>query len=172
MRVTWLPGRGCVRGTTGARDKHKRAPTKKGNNWLKPALVEAAKAAGRTKTYLGAQYQRLARRIGANRAAMAEAHSIAVIIYQIIKTESPSSTWPNSTSNNAKAPPPPAGMSANSNASGTKSHYNQPEHAIFIVMTGWGSRILTAARITTDNEKALGPLTPPSFPPRRNHDPR
>ena len=38
--------------------------------------VEAAKSAGRTKTYLGAQYQRLARRIGANRAAMAVAHSI------------------------------------------------------------------------------------------------
>ncbi len=32
-------------------------------------LVEAAQAAGRTKTYLGAQYRRLARRIGAQRAA-------------------------------------------------------------------------------------------------------
>ena len=80
---------GVCPGNNRSAEKHKRAPTTKGNNWLKPALVEAAKAAGRTKTYLGAQYQRLARRIGANRAAMAVAHSIAVILYQIIKTGKP-----------------------------------------------------------------------------------
>ena len=51
-------------------------------NWLKPALVEA----GRTKTYLGAQYQRLARRIGASRAATAVAHSIVVILHHVIRT--------------------------------------------------------------------------------------
>ena len=51
--------------------------------------MEAAKSAGRTKTYLGAQYQRLARRIGANRAAMAVAHSIAVILHKVIKTGQP-----------------------------------------------------------------------------------
>ena len=48
-------------------------------------MVEAAQAAGRTKTYLGAQYRRLARRIGAQRAAMAVAHSIAVIIHRVIQ---------------------------------------------------------------------------------------
>ena len=80
---------GVCPGNNRSAEKHKRAPTTKGNNWLKPALVEAAKAAGRTKTYLGAQYQRLARRIGANRAAMAVAHSIAVILYQVIKTGKP-----------------------------------------------------------------------------------
>ena len=51
--------------------------------------MEAAKSAARTKTYLGAQYQRLARRIGANRAAIAVAHSIAVILHQVIKTGQP-----------------------------------------------------------------------------------
>lgn len=51
---------------------------------MKTALVEAAKAAGRTQTYLGAQYRRLARRIGANQAALAVAHSIAVISHRII----------------------------------------------------------------------------------------
>ena len=56
---------------------------------MKPALVEAAKSAGRTKTYLGAQYQRLARRIGANRAAMAVAHSIIVILHNVIRTGQP-----------------------------------------------------------------------------------
>ena len=80
---------GVCPGNNRSAEKHKRAPTTKGNNWLKPALVEAAKAAGRTKTYLGGQYQRLARRIGANRAAMAVAHSIAVILYQVIKTGKP-----------------------------------------------------------------------------------
>ena len=47
--------------------------------------MEAALAAGRTKTYPGAQYRRLARRIGAQRAAMAVAHSIAVILHHVIK---------------------------------------------------------------------------------------
>ena len=56
-------------------ERRGRSPVRKGNNWLKPTLVEAARAAARTKTYLGAQYHRLARRIGANRAAMAVAHS-------------------------------------------------------------------------------------------------
>ena len=56
-------------------------------NWLKPALVEAARSAGRTKTYLGAQYQRLARRIGASRTAMAVAHSIVVILHHVTRTE-------------------------------------------------------------------------------------
>ena len=67
-------------------EKRKPSPTRKGNNWLKPVLVEAAKSAGRTKTYLGAQYHRLAWRIGANRAAMAVAHSIIVILHHVIKT--------------------------------------------------------------------------------------
>ena len=34
-------------------EKRQRGPTRKGNGWLKPALVEAARSAGRTKTYLG-----------------------------------------------------------------------------------------------------------------------
>ena len=69
--------------------KNKRSPVKKGNPSLQSALVEAAKAAARTKTYLGAQYHRLARRIGSNRASMAVAHSIAVILYSIIRTRKP-----------------------------------------------------------------------------------
>ena len=80
---------GVCPGNNRSAEKHKRAPTKKGNGWLKAALVEAARSAARTKTYLGAQYQRLARRIGANRAAMAVAHSIAVILHQVIKTGKP-----------------------------------------------------------------------------------
>ena len=67
-------------------ERRGRGPVRKGNNWLKPALVEAARAAARTRTYLGAQYHRLARRIGANRAAMAVAHSMVVILHQVIRT--------------------------------------------------------------------------------------
>ena len=77
---------GVCPGNKQSGEKRKPSPTRKGNNWLKPALVEAAKSARQTKTYLGAQYHRLARRIGANRAAMAVAHSIIVILHHVIKT--------------------------------------------------------------------------------------
>ena len=80
---------GVSPGNNRSANRSKRSPVKKGNNSLQSALVEAARAAARTKTYLGAQYHRLARRIGANRAAMAVAHSIAVILHHIIKNKQP-----------------------------------------------------------------------------------
>lgn len=80
---------GLCPGNNRSADKNRRSPTRKGNNWLKPALVEAARSAARTNTYLGAQYQRLARRIGANRAAVAVAHSMIVMLYHIIKQRQP-----------------------------------------------------------------------------------
>jgi len=52
---------------------------------VRAALIEAAKAAGRSKkTYLGAQYRRIAARRGAKRAAVAVVHSILVIVYHIL----------------------------------------------------------------------------------------
>ncbi|MHB8959410.1 MAG: transposase [Candidatus Limnocylindrales bacterium] len=45
--------------------------TRKGSPWLRSALVNSARSASRTKTYLGAQYHRLAARRGAKRAFMA-----------------------------------------------------------------------------------------------------
>ncbi|MDE2778384.1 MAG: IS110 family transposase [Chloroflexota bacterium] len=77
---------GVCPGNRQSGEKRKPSPTRKANNWLRSALVEAARAAGRTKTYLGAQYRRLARRIGANRAAMAVAHSIVVILHHVIRS--------------------------------------------------------------------------------------
>ncbi|MCL4517492.1 MAG: IS110 family transposase, partial [Firmicutes bacterium] len=60
--------------------------TRKGSPWLREALTEAARAAGRTKnTYLASQYHRIATRRGANRAAVAVGHTILVIIYQMLK---------------------------------------------------------------------------------------
>ena len=74
---------GVCPGNNRSADKSTRSPTRKGNPSLRSALVEAARSAARTKTYLGAQYRRLARRIGANRAAM------AVMLHRIIKTKQP-----------------------------------------------------------------------------------
>ncbi len=66
--------------------KRKSGRTGKGNSWIKTALTEAARAAGRAKKgYLGAQYRRLAARIGAKKAAVAVAHSILTIIYHMLK---------------------------------------------------------------------------------------
>jgi transposase len=63
-----------------------RSRTRKGNPWLRRALSEAAWAASHTKgTYLAAQYRRIAARRGKNRAIMAVAHSIQVIIYHVLK---------------------------------------------------------------------------------------
>src|SRR3990172_12659424 len=64
--------------------KRRSGRTRKGNPWLRSALVEAAQTAGRTKTYLAEQYQRIAGRRGKRRAAIAVAHSIIVIIYHLL----------------------------------------------------------------------------------------
>ena len=62
--------------------------TRKGNPWLRGALVEAAHAAGRTKdTYLSAQYHRLATRRGVKKAAVAVGHSILVAVYYLLQRE-------------------------------------------------------------------------------------
>ena len=63
----------------------KSGKTRKGHKWLRTALTEASWAASRTKSYLGAQYHRLARRRGKKRAAVAVAHSLLVIAYHILK---------------------------------------------------------------------------------------
>jgi transposase len=64
----------------------KSGQTGKGNAHLQSALVRAAQAASHTRdTYLSAQYHRLASRRGRNRAKVAVAHSILVIIYHVIK---------------------------------------------------------------------------------------
>ncbi|HEV7235592.1 MAG TPA: IS110 family transposase [Ktedonobacteraceae bacterium] len=69
--------------------KRKSGRTRKGNVWLRTALVEAAQAAGRCKgskeSYLSAQYRRIARSGGSNKAAVAVGHSILVIAYEMLK---------------------------------------------------------------------------------------
>jgi transposase len=60
--------------------------SKKGNRYLRAALVQAAHGVRRSHTYLGEQYRRLKKRRGSKRAALAVGHSILVIYYQMMKT--------------------------------------------------------------------------------------
>ena len=54
--------------------------TRDGNRWLRQALVEAAQGARHTKhSYFKAQYARIARRRGSNKAIFAVAHSILIV---------------------------------------------------------------------------------------------
>jgi transposase len=65
--------------------KHLSTKTGKGNPWLRQALIQAARAAARSKeTYLGAYYQRLKKRMGGKKAIVALAHRILVIIYHLL----------------------------------------------------------------------------------------
>jgi len=81
---------GLCPGNNESAGKRHGGKTRKGSPWLRAALIEAAKAAGRSKkTYLGAQYRRIAARRGAKRAAVAVAHSILVIVYHILTTHEP-----------------------------------------------------------------------------------
>jgi transposase len=59
--------------------------TRKGSVWLGEILTECAWAAARSRgTYLGAQFWRLARRIGKKKAAVAVGHSILVIAWHLL----------------------------------------------------------------------------------------
>ncbi|GAX91066.1 IS110 family transposase [Effusibacillus lacus] len=81
---------GLAPGNNESAGKRKSGRTRKGNQKLRSALVEAARAAARTKnTYLSSQYHRIAARRGANRAAVAVAHSILTIVYHILKRRKP-----------------------------------------------------------------------------------
>jgi transposase len=73
---------GVAPGNNESAGKRRNSRTRKGNKWLRTALMEAAAAAARTKnTYFAAQYRRLAARRGRTRATMAVAHSLVVVIY-------------------------------------------------------------------------------------------
>ena len=64
--------------------------TRKGSRWLRQVLMDAAHGAGRSrKTYLGAQYRRLAARRGKQRAAVAVGHTILVIAYHVLTRQQP-----------------------------------------------------------------------------------
>jgi transposase len=64
--------------------KTRSGKTGKGNPYLKSVLGEAAASAARTNTFLGARYRRLARRIGKQKAQVAVARSILVIVWNLL----------------------------------------------------------------------------------------
>ncbi|WP_416981889.1 IS110 family transposase [Streptomyces sp. T028] len=70
--------------TTQSGAKRGASPTGKGNPWLKGALGEAATAASRTDTFLGARYRRIVKRRGRKKALVAVARSILVIAWHLI----------------------------------------------------------------------------------------
>lgn len=75
-------------GTNITGGKRKSGFTGGGNPWLRDVLVECAWAASRSRdTYLGAQFWRLARRIGKKKAALAVAHSILVIAWHLLTND-------------------------------------------------------------------------------------
>ena len=58
-----------------------------GNRYLARVLGEAAVVAGRTDTFLGARYRRIARRRGTKRAIVAVGRSILVIVWHLLSDE-------------------------------------------------------------------------------------
>jgi len=76
---------GMCPGNQESAGKRKTGKTRKGNVWLRAALIESAHALGRGRgTYLAAQYRRLTARRGKKKAAVALGHSILVIVYHLL----------------------------------------------------------------------------------------
>ena len=65
--------------------KSRTASPGKGNPYLKSVLAEAAVAAGKTATFLGERYRRIARRRGKLKAVVAIARSILIIVWHLLK---------------------------------------------------------------------------------------
>jgi transposase len=79
---------GLAPGNNESAGKRRSGKTRRGNPWLRSALVQAAWAAVRTKgSYFGAQFRRIERRRGRKRAILAVAHSLLVVIYYMLKRQ-------------------------------------------------------------------------------------
>ena len=75
---------GLCPGSHESAGKSRSGRARKGSPWLRSTLVEAAKAAGRSSTYLGALSHRLTARRGVKRATFAVAHNLIVIAFHIL----------------------------------------------------------------------------------------
>jgi transposase len=68
--------------------KRRSGRTIEGDKWLRDILTQCAWAAAHSRdTYLGAQFWRLARRIGKRKAALAVGHSILVICWHLLSND-------------------------------------------------------------------------------------
>jgi transposase len=84
--VSWARFAPGVKESAGKRKG--KATTGHGNPYLARALGEAAAAAGRTNTFLGERYRRIARRRGTKKAIVAVGRSILVIIWHLLSDPS------------------------------------------------------------------------------------
>ncbi len=81
---------GVAPGSNESAGRQRSGRTRKGNAWLKTALVQAAHGAARMQgTALAAKYRRVAARRGAKRAIMAVAHRLLIIAYHVIARREP-----------------------------------------------------------------------------------
>lgn len=81
---------GLCPGNNESAGKRKSGKTNKGNHYLKSILIQCAKSAKTNKgSFFHAQYQRLVVRRGANRAAVAVAHSMLIAIYHMLRDNLP-----------------------------------------------------------------------------------
>ena len=80
--VSWARFAPGVKESAGRRKGN--ATTGHGNPYLARVLGEAAVAAGRTNTFLGERYRRIARRRGAKRAIVAVGRSILIIVWHLL----------------------------------------------------------------------------------------
>ncbi len=78
---------GMCPGNNESAGKHRNGHTRHGSRWLETALIEAAKAAARSKnSYLSAHYHRIRGRRGTAKATVAVGHSILVICWHLLST--------------------------------------------------------------------------------------
>jgi transposase len=148
--VSWAKFAPGVRESAGKRKG--RGSTGHGNPYLARVLGEAAVAAGKTNTFLGERYRRIARRRGKQRAIVAVGRSILVIVWHLLADPTArlhdwalAFTTPAST---LRAPS--ATTSASWRPSATPSSSNPPPNPACIQLLGPGSaalrRVLPPAR--------------------------
>ncbi len=81
---------GMAPGNNLSAGKRKSGKTRKGSPWIRSALTEAGKAAGKKKnSHLSSKYRRIKARRGGKKAAIALGHTILLVSYDIIKYKRP-----------------------------------------------------------------------------------
>jgi hypothetical protein len=87
---------GLAPGNNESAGKRRKGRHRKGNTHVQSMLIEAALAASRTRTRIGARYHRLHRRFGgrqnpgaAKKAAFAVAHTLIKVIWSVLATGAP-----------------------------------------------------------------------------------
>ena len=81
---------GVAPGNNESAGRKKRAPALRGNPWIRSTLVECAWSASRKKdSEFQYQYERLKPRLGHKRAIVAVAHSLLLVIFQVLRNAEP-----------------------------------------------------------------------------------